>query len=72
MSFVLLSREYLQGVEDLAFELIADFEKRVVASFLALIGAPGWTTMLVVAHEAVNRMLLGLSVTHDMSGVGNQ
>jgi probable phosphoglycerate mutase len=40
-------------------ELIADFEQRTVDSLLGLLDQPDWTTMLVVAHDGVNRMLLG-------------
>lgn len=40
-------------------ELIADFEHRVVEAFLGLLDQPDWTTLLVVAHDGVNRMLLG-------------
>ena len=40
-------------------ELIADFEQRTVASLLDLLDQPDWTTLLVVAHDGVNRMLLG-------------
>ena len=61
---------HLPGARMAGGELIADFEKRVVASFLALIGAPGWTTMLVVAHEAVNRMLLGWACGAGLVAVG--
>jgi broad specificity phosphatase PhoE len=39
-------------------ERFADFEARVVPAFRALITAPGWRTMLVVAHGGVNRLLL--------------
>jgi probable phosphoglycerate mutase len=40
-------------------ELIADFEHRVTNAFLGLLDTPGWTNMLVAAHDAVNRVLLG-------------
>jgi len=40
-------------------ELIADFERRVVGAALGLLDRPGWTNLLLVAHDAVNRVLLG-------------
>ncbi|MDP6353327.1 MAG: histidine phosphatase family protein [Alphaproteobacteria bacterium] len=40
-------------------EAFADFEARVVAAFEAQLATPGWTQLLMVAHDAVNRVLLG-------------
>jgi hypothetical protein len=34
MSFILLGKEYLQGIEDLAFEFLIDFEDRAVKSLI--------------------------------------
>jgi hypothetical protein len=34
MSFVLLGKDYLQGVEDLAFEYLIDFEDRAVKALI--------------------------------------
>jgi probable phosphoglycerate mutase len=42
----------------LAGEHFGEFRDRVVPAFRALLDAPGWRSMLVVAHGAVNRALL--------------
>ncbi|HEX8665720.1 MAG TPA: histidine phosphatase family protein [Beijerinckiaceae bacterium] len=49
------------GLEDARFaggEAFADFEARVLAAFEKLIAEPGWRRLLIVAHDAVNRVLL--------------
>jgi probable phosphoglycerate mutase len=40
-------------------ERFADFEARVVPEFEALLMAPGWARLLLVAHDGVNRLILG-------------
>jgi probable phosphoglycerate mutase len=40
-------------------EAYADFEARIGAGFEALLLAPGWSRMLMVAHDGTNRALLG-------------
>jgi phosphoserine phosphatase len=40
-------------------ELFADAYARAVASIEALLHRPGWSSALVVAHEGINRLLLG-------------
>jgi probable phosphoglycerate mutase len=48
--------------EDASFaggERFADFEARVVPAFEALLFEPGWTRLLLVAHDGVNRLILG-------------
>ncbi len=37
----------------------ATFERRVMDDFLALLAEPGWTQILLAAHDVVNRVLLG-------------
>jgi len=37
----------------------AEFYGRVTGDFLTLLREPGWRTMLIVAHEGTNRMILG-------------
>jgi probable phosphoglycerate mutase len=48
--------------EDASFaggERFKDFEARVVPAFEALLSEPGWTRLLLVAHDGVNRLILG-------------
>ena len=52
-------------------ELIIDFERRVVEAFVGLLAEPDWTTMLVVAHDAVNRILLGWTCGAGLSAVAS-
>ncbi|WP_439815383.1 histidine phosphatase family protein [Zavarzinia sp. CC-PAN008] len=40
-------------------ERFVDFEARVVPAFNRLLLTPGWSTLLLVAHGGVNRMVLG-------------
>jgi phosphoserine phosphatase len=40
-------------------ELYADASARAVRSIETLLAAPGWANALVVAHEGINRLLLG-------------
>ncbi len=39
-------------------ERFADFERRVVPAFTALVSDRSWRTLLIVAHGGVNRLLL--------------
>ena len=48
----------LEGARFAGGEAFADFEARVLAAFEKLIAEPGWRRLLIVAHDAVNRMLL--------------
>lgn len=52
-------------------ELIADFERRVVAAFLGLLEAPDWTNLLIVAHDGVNRALLGWTCGAGLAAVAS-
>lgn len=40
-------------------ESFAEFEGRVLGAFQALLAEPGWRSLLIVSHDAVNRVLLG-------------
>lgn len=51
-------------------EAFADFERRVVAAFEALLAEPGWESALVVAHEGVNRMALAWAAGAGLAGLG--
>lgn len=66
-----LSREevrarFLRGMDHVAVpgarfgngEPFQDFHDRVVPAFQTLLREPGWTRLLLVAHEGTNRMLL--------------
>ncbi len=52
-------------------ELIVDFEKRVTTAFRQLLDTPGWTNMLVAAHDAVNRVLLGWTCGAGLAAVAS-
>jgi len=52
-------------------ELIVDFERRVTNAFCGLLDTPGWTNMLVAAHDAVNRVLLGWTCGAGLAAVGS-
>jgi broad specificity phosphatase PhoE len=43
-------------------ERFADFERRILDAFTALLADSGWEHLLLVSHDAVNRVLLGWTV----------
>jgi broad specificity phosphatase PhoE len=51
-------------------ESFADFERRVVPAFEALLRRPGWATALVVAHGGTNAMLLSWVTRGGLAGMG--
>ena len=59
--------EFVYGLERAALpearfaggERFAEFEARVVRAIEAALRAPGWHRLLLVAHDAVNRMIPG-------------
>lgn len=53
-----LESAHLEGARFAGGESFADFEARVLAAFLRLVAEPGWRRLLVVAHDAVNRVVL--------------
>jgi broad specificity phosphatase PhoE len=48
----------LEGARFAGGESFAEFEARVLAVFTRLLAGPEWRRLLVVAHDAVNRVLL--------------
>src|SRR5690606_34383716 len=44
-------------------EVFADALRRTVGAVERLLAEPGWHTMLITAHEGVNRLLLGWAAT---------
>jgi probable phosphoglycerate mutase len=53
-----LERADLAGASFAGGETFAAFEERVLATFSSLVSEPGWRRLLLVAHDAVNRVLL--------------
>lgn len=51
-------------------DLFADFEARIAGGIDGLLLRPGWTRMLLVAHDVVNRMVLSLMSGAGLSGLG--
>jgi phosphoserine phosphatase len=66
-----LESAHLPGARMAGGEVFADFEARVVGGFEGLLGEPGWTTMLVVAHDGVNRALLGWACGAGLAALGS-
>jgi probable phosphoglycerate mutase len=56
---------FLQG------ESFGDFRDRVAPAFHALIADPSWSNMLLVAHGAVNRVILADAIGLDLHGLGH-
>ncbi len=48
-----------EGASFAGGESFAAFEARVTAAFESLLKEPGWIRMLLVAHDGVNRVLIG-------------
>ena len=51
-------------------DLFADFEARVGGALEGCLTCPGWTRLLLVAHDVVNRMILSLVSGAGLSGLG--
>jgi probable phosphoglycerate mutase len=72
-----LEAEYAYGLErahqaDARFaggDLYAEFEARITGAMEALLLEPGWTRMLLVAHDAVNRMALAWTARAGLAGL---
>lgn len=72
-----LEAEYAYGLEraaeaDASFaggDLYADFYGRVTSALEALLLEPGWSRMLLVAHDAVNRALLAWTANAGLAGL---
>lgn len=69
----LIARAYERAAElDASFiggEAWADFRQRVLTAWQELMRADTWTTLLVVAHDAVNRVLLSHVVGASLDGL---
>ena len=52
-------------------ESFGDFRDRVLPTFHALIDDTSWSTMLLVAHGAVNRVILADVIGLDLHGIGH-
>lgn len=52
-------------------ERIGEFLDRVVPAFRRLVDAPGWHTMLLVLHGAVNRAILSYALTGERVFLGH-
>ncbi|HEU5100859.1 MAG TPA: histidine phosphatase family protein [Roseiflexaceae bacterium] len=52
-------------------ESFGDFRDRVLPAFHALVADTSWTTMLLVAHGAVNRVILADALGLDLHGLGH-
>ena len=50
-------------------ELFAEAERRAVGAIRRLLAEPGWHTSLVVAHEGINRLILGWSTGNGLKAV---
>lgn len=72
-----IEAEYAYGLERAAEpearfaggDLYAEFAERVTRAFEALLLEPGWTRMLLVAHDAVNRTLLAWTANAGLAGI---
>lgn len=72
-----LEAEYAYGLERAAEaearfaggDLYAEFEARITGALEALLREPGWTRMLLVAHDAVNRMALAWTANAGLAGM---
>jgi len=51
-------------------DLYADFYARVTTEFERILLEPGWTRLLIVAHEGTNRMILGWTSGGGLAAVG--
>ncbi len=65
-----LERAHEPGARFAEGDLFADFEDRIAGALEACLAQPGWTRMLLVAHDAVNRMILSLVSGAGLAGLG--
>jgi phosphoserine phosphatase len=59
----------LAGATFAGGEAFAAFEERVLAAFTRLLSDPGWRRLLLVAHDAVNRVLLAWAAQSGLSAI---
>jgi broad specificity phosphatase PhoE len=57
------------GARMMGGDVFADVQARNVVALERLLAQPGWHTVLVVAHEGVNRLLLSWMTGNGLSGV---
>jgi probable phosphoglycerate mutase len=51
-------------------EVFAAAQDRAVSTIIRLLGEPGWHTMLIVAHEGINRLILSWMAGAGLSAMG--
>ena len=51
-------------------ELYARAQERAVSAIVKLLGEPGWHTMLIVAHEGINRLILSWMTGAGLNAMG--
>ena len=59
----------LAGATFAGGEAFAAFEERVLAAFARLLAAPGWRRLLLVAQDAVNRVLLAWAAKSGLKAI---
>lgn len=61
--FVELANPYIEATKEEGYflrgERFDDFERRVLSGFVQLLDDTSWRNLLIVAHDAVNRIVLG-------------
>jgi len=65
-----LERAHEPGARFAEGDLFVDFEARIAAGLDAWLALPGWTRLLLVAHDAVNRMVLSIVSGAGLAGLG--
>lgn len=66
-----LERADSEGERFAGGELFASFEKRITATFDELILQPDWKRLLLVCHDAVNRMILSHVCGAGLAGIAS-
>lgn len=51
-------------------EVFVEAQKRAVTTLTKLLGEPGWHTMLITAHEGINRLILSWMAGAGLSAIG--
>ncbi|MDT4781364.1 alpha-ribazole phosphatase [compost metagenome] len=59
----------MEGAAFLRGEAWADFQQRVLGTFFGLLDDPHWNRLLMVTHDAVNRVLLGWASGAGLAGI---
>lgn len=58
-----------RGARFVGGEGFAEFQARVLDGWREILAGPPWTNLLIVAHDAVNRVLLGWALGADLSAL---